>query len=129
MNTEQLQSDLIAIDDLLTEKRGRRPYMEANLRLGSGGKGPWSAFLYADNSMSIRMEGYGETPEGAIAALMAKVAALPDPEIAALHEFQHDLGKLIDKGRDLGIDVKWLNPITETARELAENILTHEAAE
>ncbi|WP_133065810.1 hypothetical protein [Mameliella alba] len=129
MNTEQLQSDLIAIDDLLTEKRGRRPYVEANLRLGSGSKGPWSAFLYADNLMTIRMEGYGGTPADAIAALMAKVKALPDPEIAALHEFQHDLGKLIDKGRDLGIDVKWLNPITETARDLAENILTHEAAE
>ncbi|OWV44232.1 hypothetical protein CDZ95_05980 [Mameliella alba] len=79
--------------------------------------------------MTIRMEGYGGTPADAIAALMAKVKALPDPEIAALHEFQHDLGKLIDKGRDLGIDVKWLNPITETARDLAENILTHEAAE
>lgn len=128
-NIEHIQARLIEADNALTEKRGRAPYLTASLQISTQFERGCNARLYVDPGMEERIDGWGETPDEALDALMAKIAAMPDLETVAMHEFQRDLGKLIDKGRDLGIDIKWLNPITEMARELAENALTHEVAE
>lgn len=61
----------------------------------------------------------------------AFVASLPSPEEARLHEFMGALGKVIDLGRETGIDVEYVNPLTATMKKLSENVLTYrrEAAE
>lgn len=133
MNTSELQARLVAAEAAYVAKSGRQPYIGgATLKLGH--VGAWECSLWIKESRGLDRCQYmllakGETADEAIDAFFSAVADLPDAETAALHEFQRDLGRLIDKGRDLGIDAKWLNPITETARELAENVLTHEAAE
>lgn len=63
-----------------------------------------------------------------ISAALAFINALPSAEAARLHDFMGHLGKLIDTGRDLGIEVDYLNPLTDTMKRLSENILTHQPA-
>jgi hypothetical protein len=54
------------------------------------------------------------------------IQGLPDPNVARLHDFMGQLGELIDVGKDLGIEVDYLNPLTETMKRLSENVLTHQ---
>ncbi len=133
MNTSDLQARLVAAEAAYVAKSGRQPYI-GGASISLGHVGAWICELWTDDPLGRDRDQYmlsakGKTADEAIDAFFAAVADLPDAETAALRDFQRDLGRLIDKGRDLGIDAKWLNPITETARELAENVLTHEAAE
>lgn len=70
----------------------------------------------------------GDTAEEAICEALAFITALPDAKIAKLHDFMGQLGKVIDSGRELGIDVEYLNPLTETMKRLSENIITYQPA-
>lgn len=70
-----------------------------------------------------------ETVDKAIEKAAAFITALPDAKTARLHDFMGQLGKVIDAGRDLGIDVGYLNPLTDTMKRLSENIITHQPAE
>jgi len=70
-----------------------------------------------------------DTADEAIAAATVFINALPDAKTAKLHDFMGQLGKVIDSGRDLGIDVDYLNPLTDTMKRLSENIITHQPAE
>ena len=56
------------------------------------------------------------------------VAAMPDAAERKLHEFMGALGKVIDLGRDNGIEVEFLNPLVELSKKLSENALTHRPA-
>lgn len=71
----------------------------------------------------------GDTADEVIAKALQFINALPDAKTAKLHDFMGQLGKVIDTGRDLGIDVDYLNPLTETMKRLSENIITHQPAE
>jgi hypothetical protein len=70
----------------------------------------------------------GDTAEEVTAEAIAFINDLPDAKTARLHEFMGQLGKVIDSGRDLGIEVDFLNPLTETMKRLSENIITYQAA-
>lgn len=59
-----------------------------------------------------------------IAAARAWIDAQPTPEERATREFQAALGALIDLGRENGIAVDFLNPLTAMAKALAENAIT-----
>lgn len=61
----------------------------------------------------------------AVARALAFIAELPSAETARLHEFMAKLGTVINDGRDLGIAVEFLNPLTETMKRLSENAITH----
>jgi hypothetical protein len=71
----------------------------------------------------------GGTAAEVISKARAFIESLPDAKTARLHDFMGQLGKVIDAGRDLGIDVDYLNPLTDTMKRLSENILTHQPAE
>lgn len=71
---------------------------------------------------------YGYTADEAVAKALAMIKALPSLKEAKLHAFMADLGRLIDDGRSVGIDVEYLNPLTETMKRLSENIITYQPA-
>lgn len=56
----------------------------------------------------------------------AWVATQPDAQERKTRDFQAALGRLIDLGRDNGIEVDYLNPLMETAKRLSENAITHQ---
>jgi hypothetical protein len=71
---------------------------------------------------------YGNTADEAVAEALSIIEGLPSAKEARLHAFMADLGHLIDDGRSVGIDVEYLNPLTETMKRLSENIITYQPA-
>lgn len=64
--------------------------------------------------------------EQAITDAFALIASLPSPEEAKRQQFMASLAKVIDLGRENGIEVDFLNPLTETMKRLSENALTYQ---
>jgi hypothetical protein len=60
----------------------------------------------------------------AFADARAFVAALPSKEEIEHAEFMKMVGRAIDRGRDMGIEVQFLNPLSEMMKALATNALT-----
>jgi hypothetical protein len=54
------------------------------------------------------------------------IIELPSAEQAKLHRFMGELGKVIDGGRDAGIDIDFMNPLLDTMKRLSENVITHQ---
>lgn len=69
---------------------------------------------------------YGDTADEAVAEAIAIINEMPSVKEARLHAFMADLGRLIDNGRSVGIEVEYLNPLTETMKRLSENIITYQ---
>jgi hypothetical protein len=53
----------------------------------------------------------------------AWILDIPSPEEREHQQFTAALGRLIDQGRNLGIEVDFLNPLTEMMEKLATNAL------
>lgn len=64
----------------------------------------------------------------AITDAFALIEGLPSPEEAKRQQFMASLAKVIDLGRENGIEVDFLNPLTETMKRLSENALTYRPA-
>lgn len=127
LSMEQLQAAMTEADTAYVEKTGKQPFTDCWVYLHQTGE--WTASIWhTDTGYDQKIKGYGDTPECALADLMDKIASIPSMEEQHLREFQRDLGKLIDKGRDYGIDVDFVNPLIATAKRLAENALTDQRA-
>ena len=124
MTQDEMQAavDALAVD--MAAKGLRMP--EANINIRSGNvtdlimwwAGPNKN--YSDQHTTIR----ADTLPDQITAAHAWIADLPTPEERATREFQAALGALIDMGRENGIAVDFLNPLTEMAKRLSENAIT-----
>lgn len=66
-----------------------------------------------------------DEPEVAIALAMEFITGLPSPEEAKRQQFMTALGRVIDMGRENGIEVDFINPLTDTMKRLSENAITH----
>jgi hypothetical protein len=69
---------------------------------------------------------FGDDPADAVRKAVAIIDKMPSAANAKLQAFMRDLGKLIDIGKDSGITVDYLNPLTETMKRLSENIITYQ---
>lgn len=70
----------------------------------------------------------GDTISERLDWAVALIANLPGKEEAQLRNFMDALGNVIDMGRANGIDVTFVNPLTETMKKLSENALTYQKA-
>ena len=122
MNNEYIKRRLLDVHNALTEKLGKQPYISPMLICSND---TWRCTANGTHFDDDIDGDYHADPIGALDGIMAKIDAMPDPEDRALHEFQKMAAKLIDFGNKNQIDAKWLNPIVETAREMAENAITH----
>ena len=53
------------------------------------------------------------------------IEGLKSVEDKKREEFVAAVGRLIDQGRDIGIEVDFLNPLTQMMEKLSSNIITH----
>ena len=65
-----------------------------------------------------------DTAEEALAAIDKHIAELKTPDQVKREDFLAALGRVIDKGRDAGIEVGFMNPLEQTMKDLSENIIT-----
>lgn len=75
-------------------------------------------------------DGWGDDPinpdtwlDSAMTEALAWIAQIPSQAEREHNAFVRQVGRLIDSGRDLGIDVAFLNPLTDMMTRLSENIL------
>ena len=126
MTYQEMTDALLAANTALNAKLGKPAYIGFRLSLRDSGE--WSlGIAYHDVSMRDKtFAPNAETPEEAFRLAMEEIAKIPSEEERNMQAFQRQLAETIDMGRDLGIDVKFVNPIIETARELASNAITKE---
>lgn len=65
-----------------------------------------------------------ESMGDAFRQLEAAIDKLKTPAELQREEVVKDLGALIDKARDVGMDVDFINPLTEQMKRLSENVVT-----
>lgn len=128
MTNQEMKDALLAANTALVEKIGKQPYMGLKLTLDDD---KWKVGgAYIDQSMRESFFGPSrETVKGAFDAVMRQIAKMPSEGERDLRQFQKKVAEAIDFGNEKGIEAQWLNPLVETARSLAENALTYEAAE
>lgn len=73
--------------------------------------------------------GYGNNVGEALQNARDIIAAIPPKEDRDRAEFTRMLANVIDKGRQIGIDVDYVNPLVETMKRLSENAITYQTAD
>jgi len=61
--------------------------------------------------------------DGAMRDAMGFIQSIPTPAEREHNAFIRQVGRLIDSGRCMGIDIAFLNPLTDMMTKLSENIL------
>lgn len=124
MTQDEMQAAVDKLAAMMGEKGLRIPSATVNINANAAGN---VLLQWAKGNDSWASE-YKAFTDGnlsdQIAAATAWIAAQPTPEERKLREFQTALGRVIDLGRENGIDVAFVNPLAELAKSLAENAIT-----
>lgn len=133
MYLTEIQTRLNALSDLMLKKGLRSPSAQLDIESHKGQRlfvryNPDVSLSEKGSELSDRKYEWFNAPtlEEAFEKAKSWVAVQPDFETRRREEFQSALGRLIDLGRDNGIEVDYLNPLMETAKRLSENALTHQ---
>lgn len=68
----------------------------------------------------------GDGIDGIIAKGVKFIAEMTSIEDQKKKDFIAAIGRLIDQGREIGVDVDYMNPLTEMMGKLSTNIITKE---
>ncbi len=121
MEIEQLQS---ALDDL-AKRVETKGYALPGAYCIINSHGEPNVALQAkdeqyENIASTIYHADGDTLDLKLADAADWISRQPDPVARDMQTFMRALGGVIDKGRALGVDVDFLNPLTETMKRLSE---------
>lgn len=126
MNVKQIQSRIDLLPARLTAKGIVKPTVE--FRIGANEGMSVVTYWYGGAGYADFKSKHckGDTPEAALVDAEEWVASLPSIEERRRDDFMAALGKVIDMGRETGIEVDFINPLTETMKRLSENALTYQ---
>jgi len=123
MNIQEITKRLYDIGEAILEKTGDKPWLAPFLCLRDD---QCTVTLYSGwNGGNYKAIGTakGETPEAALDAADAIVAALPAPQTAKLHAHMARVADCIDKAHADGIDDEYVTPLRMTVAAMTENLL------
>lgn len=125
MNITELQANAGALVNAMTAKGLPRPKASISVKAFEA---PLVYMHWDDPNMT-----YGRTEITrdecigvAIDEAFELIASLPSPEDRKREQFMTALGRVIDLGRENGIEVDFINPLTATMKRLSENVITHQ---
>lgn len=123
MTPQEISARLIAIHSVIVDRFDAQPLLEPSLRVEATGK--VSVSLYREFGTGDYDLGTmrGDTFEEALDAADAFLAALPPINESRRREWMKDLGRHIDKGREIGIETEFLNPLAETMQRISKNAI------
>ena len=123
MTPQEISARLIAIHSVIADRFEAQPFMAPSLWVNAGRK--VSVALYREYRPGDYDLGtvFGDTFEEALDAADAFVAAIPPINESRRREWMKDLGRHIDKGREIGIETEFLNPLAETMQRLSKNAI------
>jgi hypothetical protein len=125
MTVEELQAAINDLAKRVEEKGFALPGAYSMIRAnGSEGVALQAKDDKYEHIQSSIYHAKGDTLAEKLADAAAWIEAQPDPDTRHLHDFMSALGRVIDNGRALGIDVPYLSPLEATMKALSENILT-----
>lgn len=127
MDTTEIQKRIDALVPLMLAKGLKRPIAEFEL---NSNQTPvlWTKWVKINPDYDGQQEyhaHYADNIDAMFAAAQAKIADLPSPDERRQSEFMTALASVIELGRANGIDVQFVNPLTEAMKRLSENAITH----
>lgn len=128
MTPEKINKRLEAAEKALTEKGMVTPKAHFAVRYLSDTFSAWIEYKIPEGSHKTEFFHHGECPDIALAKMDAFIAEMPSAETLAQHDFMDALGKVIDQGRAIGIETEFMNPLSQTMRQLSENVITYRPA-
>lgn len=127
MKAEQIHEALDGIVKVLVAKGIERPRAELWLKDGQRSNvSLWGKGVDPGSLNSDIWTRHGGSIAEQLDAAMEHAVALPDPAEREMAMFRRKLADLIDDGRNAGIDLEFLNPLSDTMKRLSENAITHE---
>lgn len=119
MTLEEIQSELNALVAAMVEKGIKQP--DANYTLRA------NAEIYVTLWCAIdgrQFDGEYLKNLPSLAAARAYIAAMPDADKAALHQYMRKAGELVDFGREHNIPDEYVVPVRTTIKAMSDNLLT-----
>ncbi len=127
MTIADVQKRLDALPSGMSAKGLREPRAEFTIVANSELRGYLS--WKKTNSFNDAYEFFkGKSAADVLAKIEAFIAKLPPPEETRMKEFMTALSDVIELGRQNGVDVEFINPLTEAMKRLSSNILTDRRA-
>jgi hypothetical protein len=125
MTEPDIFARLTALHSALVEKIGGQPFVDPSITLSSGGSA--RIYLYDtatyDGGTSGVLEPIKEpTIAAALDAADAFVAAMPDPDAKAKHDWHKDLAGVIDRGHDLALPDAVMQSLRASSQAMHENL-------
>ncbi len=132
MTPAELNAKCLRLQQIIAEKGYIKPQVtlfvnwlhcdEINAKIGYRTSEEYSSEITHFPSVDVN-EGW----EALIAKVEAQIAEIKPVADKKRDEFIAAVGKLIDQGRDIGIEVDFLNPLTEMMKTLSSNIITNQS--
>lgn len=127
MHTDHIQEQMDNLSRAMLAKGLREPKAEVHIEAHAA---PlvfmrWGKWKEPDESVEVIRD---PDIRQAIEDAFTLIANLPSPEEAKRQQFMSALGRVIDLGRENGIEVDFVNPLVETMKRLSENALTYQPA-
>lgn len=124
---QSIVSELTSMEHALTERGYLNADADLNLHWSHGSPLRLSLDYWANGESShwneTRRTETDEALSELIAAAWEHIRELRSPEELEREAFLLEFGRTLDKARDLGLPVEFLNPLEESMRKLSENIL------
>lgn len=128
MTVADLQRRVDPVPAAMSAKGLREPRAEVTISANSEPRGylAWKdkRKTYGDAYEFMR----GKSVADVLAKMEARIAKLPTPEETRMKEFMTALSDAIELGRENGISLEFINPLTEAMQRLSSNILTDQRA-
>ena len=126
----EIYARLTALHSALVAKLGAQPYLPPTIRLEDKAEITiYPKYDYGVVSTNPLSHIKADTIAACIAEAEAFVAAMPEPEAKAKHDWHRKLGDVIDQGHALALPDEVMAPLRQGSQAMTENLLTHEAAE
>ena len=128
MNEIEIINTCKALENKLRNRNYIRPEVSANLNwIGSDIN---VTLKWRISDIDVKHEFfYGKLDQDSVFSVLAKadkfIEEMGSIEDSQKAEFIKSVGKLIDMGREINIDVAFINPLTEVMKNLSKNIITH----
>lgn len=130
---QSLVTELTAMEIAITELGYQAADSDLNLHWSHGCPLRLSLYYVCNGEAQNWSRDQEDETDEALSELLSEawkyINGLKTPEQRARELFLREFGRTLDKARDLGFGVEFLNPLEESMRKLSENILEDHSGE
>ena len=124
MTPKEIGRRLTEIHATIVDRFDAQPFVEPSVSIHTSGRVSLNIYRdYNSGNYSLKTISH-DTIEGALDEADAFLATLPPINEIRRREFLESLAKLIETGREIGIETDIINPLEATMNRLASNAIT-----